>query len=65
MINLSISDPIDGNNKIGELRNHIGKDYYGNNKLLSVSKDGNVCIVLRDGKKVSEPSWITWNRFFY
>jgi len=65
MINLSISDPIDGNNKIGELRNHIGNDYYGNNKLLSVSKDGNVCIVLRDGKKVSEPSWITWNRFFY
>jgi len=65
MINLSISDPIDGNNKIGELRNHIGNDYYGNNKLLSVSKDGNVCIVLRDGKTVSEPSWITWNRFFY
>lgn len=65
MINLSISDQMDGTNKIGELRNHIGKDYYGNNKLLWVSKDGNKCIVVRDGKKVSEPSWITWNRFFY
>lgn len=65
MINLSISDPIDGMNKIGELRSSIGKDYCGNNKLLSVSKDGNRCIVLRDGVKISEPSWLTWNRMFF
>ena len=65
MINLSITDPIDGNNKIGELRSSIGNDYCGNNKLLSVSKDGNRCIVLRDGVKISEPSWLTWNRMFY
>jgi len=65
MINLSITDPIDGMNKIGELRSSIGKDYCGNNKLLSVSKDGNRCTVLRDGVKISEPSWLTWNRMFY
>jgi len=65
MINLSITDPIDGNNKIGELRSSIGNDYCGNNKLLSVSKDGNRCIVLRDGVKISEPSWLTWNRMFF
>ena len=80
MINLSVSDPIDGKDKIGELRGSIGKDYCGNNKLLSVSKDGNRCIVLRNvwdytgangklsivrTKKVSEPSWLTWNRMFY
>ena len=65
MINLSITDPIDGMNKIGELRDSIGMDYCGNNKLLSVSKDGNSCVVLRDGVEVSEPSWLTWNRMFY
>ena len=65
MINLSISDPIDGKDKIGELRGSIGNDYCGNNKLLSVSKDGNRCIVLRDGVKISEPSWLTWNRMFF
>lgn len=64
MINLSISDPIDGLGKIDELRNGIGTDYLGDNELLSVSKNGNRCIVLRDGKKVSEPSWLTWNRMF-
>ena len=65
MINLSISDPIDGMDKIGELRGSIGNDYCGNNQLLSVSKDGNRCIVLRDGVRVSEPSWLTWNRMFF
>jgi hypothetical protein len=65
MINLSITDPIDGMDKIGELRSSIGNDYCGNNKLLSVSKNGNRCIVLRDGVKVSEPSWLTWNRMFF
>ncbi len=65
MINLSISDPIDGFDKIGELRGSIGKDYCGNNKLLWVSKDGNRCMVERDGVVVTEPSWLTWNRMFF
>ena len=65
MINLSITYPIDGMDKIGEQRSSIGNDYCGNNKLLSVSKNGNRCIVLRDGVKVSEPSWLTWNRMFF
>ena len=65
MINLSISDPIDGMDKIGELRGSIGMDYCGNNKLLWVSKDGNRCMVERDGVVVTEPSWLTWNRMFF
>jgi len=65
MINLSISDPIDGMDKIGELRGSIGNDYNGNNKLLWVSKDGNRCMVERDGVVVTEPSWLTWNRLFF
>ncbi len=65
MINLSITDPIDGMDKIGELRSSIGNDYCGNNKLLWVSKDGNRCMVERDGVVVTEPSWLTWNRMFF
>tara|TARA_B100000214_G_scaffold370257_1_gene344600 strand:+ start:398 stop:595 length:198 start_codon:yes stop_codon:yes gene_type:complete len=65
MIDLSITDKLDGFNKIGELRESIGKDYCGNNKLIKVSKCGNRCTVERDGKLVSEPSWLTWNRMFY
>ena len=65
MINLSIQDKFDGLNKIDDLRKSIGKDYYGNNKLLWVSKDGNRCMVERDGNVVTEPSWLTWNRFFF
>ena len=65
MINLSVSDPIDGFDKICELRSAIGNDYCGDNQLVSVSKDGNRCIVLRGTQKVSEPSWLTWNRMFY
>jgi len=33
--------------------------------LLSVSENGNRCIVLRGVNKVSEPSWLTWNRMFF
>jgi hypothetical protein len=65
MINLSVSDPIDGFDKIGELRSAVGTDYCGDNQLVSVSKDGNRCIVLRGTQKVSEPSWLTWNRMFF
>ena len=43
MIDLSITDKLDGFNKIGELRESIGKDYCGNNKLIKVSKCGNKC----------------------
>ncbi len=66
MINLSITDPIDGKDKIGELRNAIGQSFVGEyNRLISVSEDGNRCMVERDGKVVSEPSWLTWNRMFF
>ena len=65
MINLSVSDPIDGFDKISELRNAIGNDHHGNYKLMSVSKDGNRCTVLKGTQKVNEPSWLTWNRMFY
>ena len=65
MINLSVSDQYDGLGKIDELRNAIGTDYCGDNQLVSVSKNGNRCIVLRGTQKVSEPSWLTWNRMFY
>jgi hypothetical protein len=64
MINLSIQDKFDGLGKIDDLRNAIGENYLGDNKLLDVSKNGNRCIVLRDNQKVSEPSWLTWNRMF-
>jgi len=62
MLNLSVSDKYDGSNKVEELRAEIGNDHHGDNWLMSVSKDGNRSIVLRGKKKVSEPSWLTWNR---
>ena len=64
MVNLSIQDKFDGLGKIDDLRNAIGENYLGDNELLDVSKNGNRCIVLRDNQKVSEPSWLTWNRMF-
>ena len=64
MLDLSIQDKFDGLGKVDELRSAIGENYLGDNVLFSVSKNGNRCIVLRDGKKVSEPSWLTWNRMF-
>ena len=65
MINLSIQDEMDGLGKIDELRAAVGSDYCGDNTLVDVSEDGNRCIVLRGTQKVSEPSWLTWNRMFY
>ena len=64
MLDLSIQDKFDGLGKVDELRSAIGENYLGNNALLDVSEDGNRCIVIRDDKKVSEPSWLTWNRMF-
>ena len=57
MIELSIQDEFDGIDRVGELRALIGND-----ELISVSADGNVCVVIRDGVKLSEPSWLTWNK---
>ena len=48
MINLSVSDSIDGLGKIDELRNAVGTDYCGDNTLVSVSEDGNRCTVSRN-----------------
>mgnify|MGYP003628291861 FL=1 len=65
MVNLSIQDKFDGLGKIDDLRNAIGENYLGDNELLHVSKNGNRCIVLRNNQKISEPSWLTWNRMFF
>ena len=70
MINLSVSDSIDGLGKIDELRNAVGTDYCGDNQLVSVSKCGNRCTVRRTvigghSKLINEPSWLTWNRMFF
>ena len=74
MINLSVSDKYDGLGKIDELRSVVGKFQQDGDivKVLSVSEEGDRCIVLKrdstnrcEPYKVSEPSWLTWNRLFY
>ena len=81
MINLSVCDKIDGLGKIDELRNAVGTECPNTGGvLLSVSEDGNRCVVERKvwdytggsntlsivrTKKVSEPSWLTWNKMFF
>jgi hypothetical protein len=71
MINLSISDPIDGFDKIGELRNAVGTECPNTGGvLISVSDDGDRCNVSRvviggKVKVVNEPSWLTWNKMFF
>lgn len=71
MINLSVSDPIDGNDKIGELRNAVGTECPNTGVVLvSVSEDGNRCNVRKiviggHSKVINEPSWLTWNRMFF
>ena len=64
MLNLSIQDKFDGLGKVEQLRNAIGKSYLST-KLISVSDDGNTCIIEEQGKTKSQPSFITWNRFFF
>jgi hypothetical protein len=74
MINLSVCDKIDGLGKIDELRSVVGKYHQDGDivELISVSEDGDRCIVLKrdytnrcEPYKVSEPSWLTWNRMFF
>ena len=67
MVNLSVQDEFDGLGKVDELRAAVGTEYgyYGyETKLISVSDDGNTCIIEEQGKRKCQPSWITWNRFF-
>lgn len=68
MINLSIQDKLDGKSKINDLRGAVGT-VYGEGKwatkLISVSADGNTCVVEEQGKRKTQPSWLTWNRFFF
>lgn len=67
MIDLSITDKLDGFNKIGQLRDSIGAVYSDDGtetKLISVSKSGNECTIEIDGELYVEPSWATWNKIF-
>lgn len=83
MIGLSVQDAADGKGKVAELRSAIGRKfgYYksstGRSKLISVSADGNTCVVqdteseYGTGRKPSRvmlrtaPSWLIWNAIFY
>lgn len=80
MIGLSVQDAADGKGKVAELRSAIGtkfgfyKSSTGHSKLISVSADGNSCVVqdvasaYRKPKRVmlrTVPSWLIWNALFY
>ena len=81
MISLSVQDRFDGSSKVIDLKGAIGKDFSdnysstGRSKLISVSEDGNQCVVEevhsqyndRQPKKGSktQPSWLTWNAMFF
>jgi hypothetical protein len=65
MLNLSIQDGFDGTDKIGDLRRAVGTTYCDVTKLISVSKDGNTCVIEEQGKRKRQASWLTWNRFFF
>ena len=79
MIALSIQDQFDGSSKVQDLREAIGKEFSDNysstlrSRLVSVSADGNHCIVDEVhayGKPAKElgkrrPSWLIWNGLFY
>tara|TARA_B110000977_G_C10999521_1_gene463246 strand:+ start:33 stop:227 length:195 start_codon:yes stop_codon:yes gene_type:complete len=64
MLNLNIQDQFNGSKKVEELRSMIGKSYLST-KLISVSDDGNECVIEEHGKTKRQPSAITWNRFFF
>lgn len=77
MIALSVQDAADGKGKVAELRSAIGRKfgYYksatGQAKLISVSADGNTCVVQDTGSgkhhmlRRTAPSWLIWNALFY
>lgn len=80
MINLSVQDRIDGKGKVAELRSAVGsafgyrKSSTGRAMLISVSADGDSCVVqdtASDHRKPSRvvrrtaPSWLIWNALFY
>ena len=80
MIALSVQDAADGKGKVAELRSAIGQSFgfykssTGRSKLISVSEDGNTCVVQdteSDYRKPSAimirtaPSWLIWNAIFY
>ena len=64
-LDLSVQDDFDGTDKIGDLRRAVGTTYCDVTKLISVSKNGNVCVVEEGGQRKRQPSWYTWNRFFF
>tara|TARA_R110000796_G_scaffold176105_1_gene293015 strand:+ start:2325 stop:2525 length:201 start_codon:yes stop_codon:yes gene_type:complete len=65
MLALSIQDKFDGLGKVDQLREAVGTSYCDITKLISVSKDGNSCVIEEGGKRFKQASWLTWNRFFF
>ena len=58
----------DGTDKIGDLRGAIGKVFGEGQfaiKVISVSKDGETCVVENNGKRTLYDSWYLWNKLFY
>jgi len=81
MINLSVSEPIDGLGKIEELRGGVGSIYSDNHSstgysvLLQVSGSGDICITQEVRGEYSkkdakpginrQPSWLVLNGMFF
>lgn len=67
-MNFSKNDEFDGLGKVDQLRGAVGTTYGYEKwvtKLISVSDDGNTCIIEEQGKTKRQPSAVTWNRFFF
>jgi hypothetical protein len=81
MIALSIQDQFDGSTKVQDLREAIGQTFSDNysstcrSRLVSVTPDGNHCIVEEVKSEYSDkkpqtgqfkrPSWLIWNGMFF
>ena len=68
MLNLKSQDTFDGTDKIGDLRGAVGKVFGEGQfaiKVISVSKDGETCVVENNGKRTLYDSWYLWNKLFY
>lgn len=64
---LSVMDKFDGTTKRADLESVVGtwtSEYDGAIKLIKVG-DARCIVEKRDGSKVSEPSFVTWNRYFF